>query len=139
MQLVNYTPLSDLLGAEREMDKWFSSGWPVLSLHENSAVDMYTEGSKLVTEVVLPNFTKEEVKVSASSESLEITAEHKEKEEENSKRNYLLRESSRSYRRRISLPPGAATGKIAASFEGGKLTVTMPFEREKETRQIAIA
>jgi HSP20 family protein len=140
MQLIRYNPIRDLLGAEKELDKFFSSGWPVLSmLPEDSAVDMYTEDGKLVTEIVLPNFSKEEIKVTACDDCLEITAEHQEKEEKGGKRTYLLRESNRSYRRRISLPAGADADEVAARFEDNKLVVTMPFEDEKESKEVTIA
>ncbi|HKX73475.1 MAG TPA: Hsp20/alpha crystallin family protein [Candidatus Saccharimonadales bacterium] len=139
MQLIRYNPIRDLLGAEKELDKFFSDGWPVLSMFsEDSAVDMYTEDGKLVAEIVLPNFSKEEVKVTACDDCLEITAEHHEKEEEDGKRTYLLRESSRSYRRRISLPAGADADDVNASFKDGKLVVTMPFEDEKESKEVTI-
>ncbi|HET8669677.1 MAG TPA: Hsp20/alpha crystallin family protein, partial [Candidatus Saccharimonadales bacterium] len=127
MQLVRYNPMRDLFGVDKELDKLFTSGWPVVSIPEDSTVDMYTEGDKLVTEIALPNFKKEEIKVTANDDILEITAEHEEKEESNGKREYLLRESSRSYRRRLSLPDGADTDEMAASFQDGKLVITMPF------------
>lgn len=139
MQLIRYNPIRDLLGAEKELDKFFSGGWPVLSmLPEDSAVDMYTEDGKLVTKIALPGFNKEEVKVTADDNCLKIAAEHQEKEEEDSKRTYLLRESSRGYRRHISLPAGADTDDIDASFQDGKLVVTMPFEDEKESKEVTI-
>lgn len=138
MQLIRYNPMRDLFGFDKELDKLFTTGWPVVSLPEDSTVDMYTEEGKLITEVALPNFKKEEIKVSANDDVLEITAEHTEKEENSSKREYLLCESNRSYRRRLSLPDGADTDEMAASFQDGKLVITMPFEAEKEAKQIEI-
>jgi HSP20 family protein len=139
MQLVRYNPLRDLLPGEKDLDKWFTSGWPMLPFFsEDSTVDLYTEDGRLVAEVALPNFKKEEIKVSADDDELEITAVHEEKKEENNKRQYLLCESSRSYRRRISLPGGADTDEVTATFADGKLVVTMPFEAEKESKEITI-
>jgi HSP20 family protein len=139
MQLVRYNPLRDLLPGEKDLDKWFGGGWPMLPLlTEGSTVDLYTEDNKLVAEVALPNFKKEEIKVSADDDVLEITAAHEEKEEKDNKRQYLLCESGRSYRRRISLPDGADTDEITATFADGKLVVTMPFEAEKESKEITI-
>lgn len=139
MQLMRSNPIRDLLGAEKELDRLFSGGWPILSaLSENSAVDMYTEDDKLVIEIALPNFSKEDIKITAYDDHLEITAEHQEEEEKDGKRTYLLRESSRSYRRRIKLPAGADSDDANASFNDGKLVVTMPFEEEKESKEVTI-
>lgn len=140
MQLLRYSPLRDLFRADRDLDKLLGDSWPLTPsfFSEDSAVDMYTEEDKLVVEVALPNFEKEGIKVTADEDGLEITAEHQEKKEETGKRNYLLHESSRSYRRRVSLPSGADTGEVTANFDDGKLTVTMPFAAGKETKEVTI-
>ena len=139
MQLIRYNPVGDALGIEKELDKLLSGGWPALSIvAEDSAVDMYTEGNTLVAEVALPNFKKEDIKVTATNDRLEIAAEHTEKEEKNGKRTYLLHETSRSYLRRVGLPAGADTDEVTASFDNGKLVVTMPFTGTKEAKEVAI-
>jgi len=104
-----------------------------------SSVDMYTEDGKLITKVALPDFKKNEIEVTAMSEGLEISAEHKEKEgKEAANRRYLLRESSRSYWRCLSLPPEANTGDVKCALKAGKLTITMPMEEQKKTKPIKI-
>jgi HSP20 family protein len=139
MQLIPYNPIRDLLQADKELGKLFGNGWTLPSLStDESTVDLYTEDGKVIAEVALPNFNKEEVKVTADENGLTIVAEHEEKEENKDKRRYFLRESSRSYQRRISLPAGAETDEATASFEDGKLRVTMPLEEEKKTKEVVI-
>jgi HSP20 family protein len=100
---------------------------------------MYTEGGKLVAEVVLPDFKKDEIEVTVTKESLEIKAEHKEKEETiNKDRRYLLRESNQSYWRRLSLPARAKTDEVKCTLKDGKLIVSMPLEGKAKKKTIPI-
>lgn len=139
MPLTRYSPFRELVQAEKDLSKMLDRSWSLApTFTDISAVDMYTEAGKLVTEASLPSFKKNEIEVTATSEGLEISAEHKEKEEETGKRRYLLRESSQSYWRRLSLPPEAITDKVKCSFKDGKLTITMPLEQQKKTKTIPI-
>ncbi len=127
MQLVRYNPLRDLQKMERDLDKFWDSGWGLVpSIADSTTMDLYEEDGKLVAEVSLPNFKKEEVKVTADEGVLEISAEHQEKAEDKDKRRYYFRESSNRYLRRVSLPEGAKTDKIEAEFKDGVLKVSMP-------------
>ncbi len=139
MQLVTYDPFNIQRIAEKDMQKLFGGEWlwPA-AVNEQSPVDMYVENDKAVVEVALPNFKKEELKVTAGNHSLEITAEHQEKTEKNSKRRYMLCESKRSFYRRIALPQGAEAGKAKAAYTNGKLSVTMPFKEGEQSKEVLV-
>lgn len=139
MQLVRSSPFRELVNAEKEFSKILDRSWSLAPRFSDvSAVDMYEEDGKLITEVALQDFKKDEIEVTATSEGLEISAEHKEKEEETKNRRYLLRESSQSYWRHLSLPPGAKTDEVKCTLKDGKLTITMPLEEQKKTKTIQI-
>ena len=139
MQLVRSSPFRELVNAEKQFSKLLDRSWNLApGFADVSAVDMYVEDGKLITEVVLPNFKKDEVEVTATAEGLEISAEHKEKKEKTKDRRYLLRESSQSYWRRLSLPPEAKTDEVKCTLKDGKLVVTMPLKQQKRTKTIRI-
>lgn len=142
MQLIQYNPIRDLQRIERDLDKLWDTGWGILpSAGETSATDLYEEDGKLVAAIHLPNFKKEEVKVSVENDALEVSAEHKEKEEDTTKRRYYIRETTNRYFRRITLPEGTKTGKADATFKDGMLKITMPMElpaAEKKSKNLAI-
>jgi HSP20 family molecular chaperone IbpA len=48
---------------------------------DTGTLDMFTEGDNLVVEVGLPNFKKEEVKVTFDNGVLDISAEHTDSKE----------------------------------------------------------
>ena len=88
MPLVRKSPFRKLLDVEREFSKMLDQSWnSVPTFADVSSVDMYTEDGKLITKVALPDFKKNEIEVTAMSEGLEISAEHKEKEGKEKRRN----------------------------------------------------
>ncbi len=141
MQLVQYSPRRDMTRLERDLDKFFgdSLNWSLPSVFQDlSTVDMYTENGKLVVEATLPGFKKEEIELNVSGGLLDITAGHEEKEEKEAKREYLLCESSRSYRRQVALPEGATADSIEAEYTDGTLTITMPMKKPIEAKEVEI-
>jgi HSP20 family protein len=130
MQLVKYNPFRELQKMEQDLDKLWQNGWGILpTLGETSTMDMYEEGGNLIAEVSLPNFKKNEVKVTADDGVLEISAEHKEEEEKKGKRQYYFRESSNSYFRRVTLPDGVKTDKTDAELKNGILKISIPMTK----------
>lgn len=140
MQLVRYNPFRELLDTEKEINRLLNRGWSWMpSFIDVSTVDMYVEKSKLFIEASMPQFKKDEIKVNATDDGLEISAEHEEKEEKGEKeKEYTLRESSQSYLRQLSLPEGANKDEIKCTFKDGKLTITMPVKEQAKTKTIKV-
>lgn len=141
MQLVRFNPFQELQKMEQNLDKLWENGWGMLpTFSEASAMDLYQEDGNLVAEVSLPNFKKDEVKVTADESVLEISAEHKEEEEKKGKRQYYFHESSNQYFRRVTLPEGVKADKAAAEFKNGMLKVTLPMaaQSKKKTKTVAV-
>jgi HSP20 family protein len=127
MKVVKYNPLSDLHKVERDLDKFWENGWGLLPSHtDTTAMDMYEENGKLIAEVSLPNFKKDEVKVTTDEGVLEVSAEHQEKEEDKSKRRYYFHESSNRYLRRVTLPEDVKADKAEAVYKDGVLRISIP-------------
>lgn len=140
MQLVGYSPFRELLDTEKEMNRLLSRGWNWMpSITDVSTVDMYVEKDKLFIEASMPQFKKDEIKVNATDDGLEISAEHEEKEEKGEKeREYILRESSQSYLRRLSLPEEANKDEVKCTYKDGKLTIAMPVKEQAKTKTIKV-
>ena len=140
MQIVRFNSPHDFRKIERDLSKFWESDWRLVpSLAETTALDMYEEDRKLIVEVKLPGFKKNEISVSTSEGALEVTAEHQEKEEEKVKRRYYVRESSNRYWRRAVLPEGVNADKAEASFKDGILKISMPSRNKKKaTKPITV-
>lgn len=139
MQLVRYNPFRELQKLERDMNKFWGSGWGMLqAFAETSAMDFYEEDGNLVAEVSLHSFKKDEVKVTTDKGVLEVLSDHKEEEEKNGKRRYCFHESSNNYFRQVTLPEGVKVDKAEASFKVGSLKVTMPMITPKKTKSVTV-
>jgi len=100
--------------------------------------DVYEKENTLVVEAHLPNFDENDVDVHVENGSLVIQARQHESEEDKDKK-FVVRESSSSVYRRITLPERAATDKIEAHLDDGVLKVTVPLTPLPEPKKIAIS
>ena len=100
--------------------------------------DVYTdENQRLTVETHLPNFEEKDISVDLDKGALIIQAQKHEKEEDK-KKNYIVRESSSSFYRRIALPEQADATKTTAEFVDGVLRIVVPFQAVTTPTKIAI-
>jgi len=136
VKLVKFDPFAELNALQRQFfgDDWIA---PVKGVNIPTT-DVYTKDNKLVVEAHLPNFEKDDVNIQVDGDALTISAERHEKQEDKSKK-YVVRESSSSFYRRISLPERANTDKVDAHLEDGILKVSVPLTPLPEPKKIAIS
>jgi HSP20 family protein len=132
------TPLRDVMNRLLEesmvglgrIEPWFAG--------RACPVDLLETDDAYVVEAALPGFKPEEIEVTALGDTLTIRARHEEREERRDKKAgkdgvYLRRERSMGeFLRVIELPMVLDPEKVAASYEHGLLTLSIPkSEREK--------
>ena len=119
------------------MDQLLADPFPRLTTMAMPSTDIWTEGSDLFVKVHLQGFAKEDVSASLEGGDLVIRAHHQESEKEK-KKNYIVRESTNSFVRRVHLPDYAELQKITAELADGVLTVKIPTGAVPETTSIPI-
>lgn len=88
--------------------------------------DIADEGDKYVVKLDIPGVKKNEIKLNAFDNSLEVSAQHKEEGEEKRK-NYVRKERSEiSYYRTIPLPEKIVSSRAQAKLADGVLNITIP-------------
>lgn len=134
--LVKWDPFAELTALQKQFfgDDWLS---PMRSV-AIPTTDVFTRDNSLVVEAHLPNFEQEDVNIEVENGALVISAERREKEEDKDKR-YVVRESSTSFYRRITLPRRADADKIEAQLNDGVLKVSVPLTPLPESKKIAIS
>ena len=140
MALMRWDPFAELNTLHNQLNSLFNDSLVTQrGLQLAPVTDVYSEEDKhMVIEVHLPNFTEDEVSVDVHDHALEIKAEHIEKEEDKKKRQYLVRESSSSFYRRIALPGQADEDKVKAHFDKGVLKVTVPYKELPKPKRVTI-
>ncbi len=134
--LTKWDPFSELSTLQRQFfgDDWMS---PLKGVNIPTT-DVYTQDNQLIVEAHLPNFEQADVNIQVENNALVISAQRHEKEEDKDKK-YVVRESSSSFYRRITLPERANPEDIQAHLEEGVLKVTVPLTPLPEPKKIAIS
>lgn len=97
------------------------------------------DGRTLHVDMEVPGYDRKDIQMSINNGVLEVSGTKTEKEEHKDKsRSYMVRETSNSFARRIVLPDGADSEKIAAELDSGVLRVRIPVER-MQAKRIEIA
>jgi len=134
--IITYDPFAELREFQRQLfgDDMFA---PTKALH-SPTTDIWTEEDKqLVIEAHLPNFEQKDIDVNVDDGVLVIRAE-KHEQEKDKKKQYVIRESSSSFYRRVKLPEIADKDNVKAHMKNGILTVTVPFKELPAPKKIAI-
>jgi HSP20 family protein len=134
-KLVRFDPFAELNSLQRQFfGDDFGSSFKNMSI---PTTDVYTKDNALVVEAHLPNFEQEDVNVEVENGTLVVSAERHEKEEDKDKQ-YVVRESSSSFYRRIALPERADAENVEAHLEEGVLNVSVPLTPLPEPKKIDI-
>ena len=134
--LVKWDPFAELSALQKQFfgDDWMS---PLKGVNIPTT-DVFTKDNNLVVEAHLPNFEQKDVNIEEENGALVISAERHEKEEDKGKQ-YVVRESSSSFYRRIALPKEADADKIEAHLDDGVLRVRVPLTPLPEPKKISIS
>ncbi len=134
--LVKWDPFAELSALQKQFfgDDWMS---PLKGVNIPTT-DVFTKDNNLVVEAHLPNFEQKDVTIEVENGALVISAERHEKEEDKGKQ-YVVRESSSSFYRRIALPKEADADRIEAHLDDGVLRVRVPLTPLPEPKKISIS
>ena len=98
--------------------------------HHQPAADLFEDEQNFYARMELPGVKKEHIDLELENAVLTVSSTETE-ESEHGKRSY-------SFQRSLSVPDGVSLDKLAASYEDGILTVTMPKEEARKPRQISV-
>lgn len=101
-------------------------------------VDIFETKDKLVLKAELPGFKQEEIALRVENALLSIEGERKFEKESGDENYHRVERSYGKFVRTFSLPTTVDNERIAASFENGILTVSLPKKEETKPKQIRI-
>lgn len=106
------------------------------------SVNIRDENDKYLVEVAAPGMKKDDFNIELEDDTLTISSEREDKNEEN-EQNYSRKEFSyQSFRRTFNLPKTVESEKIRATYQDGVLRINIPKKQEarkKAPRQIKIS
>lgn len=137
---IRWDPLRELSNLQREMDNLFRKTFGTsTSLNEPRSsgrqwmtplVDTFIKKNVFHIKAELPGITKEDIDINVEGDIVTITGERKEDKETKEKDFYMRETHYGSFSRRLTLPPGAKTDDVHASYDNGILEITVPLEKK---------
>jgi len=148
-ELRKWEPFRELSNIQKEMDDLFrrvfrSMTSPTLLRKELKGewypvFDCYTKDNKLVLHADLPGMDAKDVDISIVGNTLTIKGERKGEVEEK-KGEYLFHETSYgAFERSFTLPEGADTSKVHATYKSGVLELTMPVKALERPKKVKVS
>jgi len=128
-----YSSRSPWTGLEDQIDQLFDSalsGFVTGSSRTQFPVDLYEDKENTYVRAELPGISRDDVSVEMIEGYLTITAVRKETAGDG--------EESVSFSRSISIPEDVHSDKVAAAYQDGVLTVTLPKREEVKPKKINI-
>jgi HSP20 family protein len=116
-------------GFESEVNRLFQaalSELPVPAFAPRFPVDLYEDKDNTYVRAELPGVTREAINIEMVDGYLNLTASRKQGEE------------TASFNRSVAIPETVQADKVAATYENGVLTVTLPKQEQAKPRKINI-
>jgi HSP20 family protein len=102
-------------------------------------VDVYQNGdNELVLKAELPDMTREDIDINIENFVLTIGGEKKLANDVKEEQFHHVERRYGTFSRSFALPQTVDTGKVAAEYKNGVLTVRLPLREEAKPRQIKV-
>ena len=103
------------------------------------AVDIYQAGDKeLVLKAELPEMSRDDIDITVENHTLTIKGEKRLAADVTQEQFHHIERRYGTFSRSFSLPQTVDTGKVAAEYRNGVLTVRLPLREEAKPRQIKV-
>ena len=102
-------------------------------------VDIYENGNhELVLKAELPDMTRDDIDITVDNGTLTIRGEKKLSDVVKEEQFHRIERRYGTFSRSFSLPQTVDTGKVAAEYRNGVLTVRLPLREEAKPRQVKV-
>ena len=146
MNLVKRDPFRELDSLSSRVDRLFNQPFFGRWAFDNDgvgvdwtpAVDVQETDAEFLVKADLPDVKKEDVKVDVADGVLNVRGERHHEKEEKGKRFHRIEREFGTFERRLSVPSGVDTTKIAAEFKDGVLSVHLPKSADAKPKSIDV-
>lgn len=138
MAIVRWDPFRELTQMQSQLGRLMDSMWGGREETWLPAVDVFDKSDAVVVKAELPGIDPDQVQIEVDENVLTIKGERRFEEEVEDERYYRVERRYGSFQRSLALPQGAKTDEIAADYQDGVLTVTVPKSEAVKPKQIRI-
>ena len=150
MAITKWNPARELLNVEREFNRLFSSLGSRFGISDSTEMEEYENAvwmpltdiaedkDNFILKLDLPGVSKDDVKISYSDGTLNISGERKQEKETKDAKFHRVERAYGKYFRSFTLPSMIKEDKIDAEFKDGQLLITVPKAEEAKPKEIPI-
>ena len=147
MAILRWQPFCDLMATERGFDRLFRDAFSsVLPVREGElptrawapAVDICENENNIVLKAELPGVDPKDVEVRVEDNTLYLKGERKFEKDTKEENYHRIERSYGSFARSFALPNSIDAEKVAAEYQDGLLTLTLPKREETKPKTIKI-
>lgn len=134
-------PFRELRRMQSSMEKLFDEMSPfprTAQIEFSPSVDILEDKSHYVLKFDMPGIQRDQIRIELNNNVLTVSAERKEEQKQDDKRQYLSEVFYGSYQRSFTLPTSVDEKKVDAKLQDGVLTITIPKSQGAEAKQIAV-
>jgi HSP20 family protein len=102
------------------------------------AVDVIDHDNEIIVRAEVPGLRKEDLKVTATDDTLTLAGSFDQKEEEKHENYYYRELRSGSFTRKLSLPAHVDATKVSAKIKSGVIEITLPKTEPTKGRSVDV-
>lgn len=140
MSIQRWDPWRDIMSLREAMNTLFDENFvrPRGELTSGMAADIRETDEGYVVETVLPGAKPEDVNISVMGDTLRISAQVDESDEQKDAKWILRERRFGAFERTMNLPSPVQADKAEATFDNGILKITLPKSEETRPHQIQV-
>ena len=143
MAVIRWQPNSNLFDLRRDMNRLFEGFWgddenPLPMTQWAPATDLVEKEDEFVLTAELPGMTQKDISVTITNNVVTIKGEKKQESENKEGSVHRTERTYGGFSRSFTLPAGARTEKVDASYRDGVLSLRIPKAEEAKPKQIEV-
>lgn len=136
-----WSPSTDLVSEFDQMFDRFLNGGGLADGASSTwlpATDIVEHENEYTVQLEMPGVKKDDVKITVTDDVLTVRGEKKFEKETKDKNFHRMERTYGSFQRSFTLPTSVHSGNIAASYDDGILTITLPKAEEAKPKEIEV-
>lgn len=136
MSITHTDPLANLRMFEDAFSRLLSE--PRTGRPWSPAVDIFETENEVVLKADVPGVELKDIEVRVENQTLTVKGERKFEQEEQRKGYHRIERSYGAFQRSFAVPHTVDTEKVAAEFNNGVLTISLPKKEAAKPRQVKV-
>jgi HSP20 family protein len=138
MAIIRWDPFREMTQVQNQLNRLVDQVWGGRQESWLPAVDVFDQRDAVVLKAELAGMDPDDIQIEVEDNVLTIKGERRFQEKLDEERYYRVERRFGSFQRSLALPQGVKPDEIAAAYDDGILTVTVPKVEEEKPKRIEV-